>query len=257
MGLLVEIIGVVAAFGLGAFAGNFYHLIVHRLPGGGFRVVLPPSCPSCGRAERRIWMLPVLWYLLLRGRCPRCGFAYRRDLVVLEAASGGVSALLFYYYGPTLGFATSFLFCCFFFLNYVIEFRYGVIVPQLYVPALAAGLALSFLPGPPSPLSALLGGSLTGGVLLLLRRLRRAPTASDLAMDRQLAVLAVAGVFLGWQSALFVLAAGAAVAWLLTRVGRRFVGSDPEPVFAFAVLPVTLLLTFYRPDVVAWYFRIR
>jgi prepilin signal peptidase PulO-like enzyme (type II secretory pathway) len=257
MGTLFQIVGVAAAFFVGAFAGNFYHLVVRRGVGGGFHVTLPPACPSCGRAERRIWMLPLLWYPLLRGRCPGCGFRYRKRLVLLEAAGGGVAALAFYYYGFSFAFATAFAFCFFFLLNYWVDFRYGVVVPQLYLPGLAVGLALSFLPGPPTPVSALVGGILGGGLLLLTRPGRGLFSESARGAERQLACVALAGVFLGWQSVLFVLAAAAVAALVLPLVARRAFGGNAETAFGFAVLAASLALAFYHADITSWYFRIR
>jgi prepilin signal peptidase PulO-like enzyme (type II secretory pathway) len=257
MALAFQILGVATAFLLGAFVGNFYHLLVHRLPGGGFRVVLPPACPSCGRAERRIWMLPLLWYPMLRGRCPACGFRYHKNLLAWEALSGGVSALLFYYYGFSLAFATTFVFCFFFLLNYWVEFRYGALVPQLYFPALGVGLALSLLAGPPSPAGAVAGGLLGGGALLLARPGRGLFGDAERGPERQLAVVALAGVYLGWQSAAFVLAFAGAAAFVVPRVGRRFFGRAPENAFGVAVFAATLVLVFFHGDLAAWYFRIR
>ncbi len=245
------------AFAAGAFAGNFYHLIIHRVAGGGFRVVLPPSCPACGRAERRVWMLPILWYLILRGRCPRCGFAYARRILWQEVAGGAVAALLFYYYGPTLAFFTTFAFCFLFFLNFIVEFRYAALVPQLYVPAAGAGLALSFLPGPPSPVSAAAGGLLGGGLLLLGRLFAPRTAAPEGPAHRQLALVALAGVFLGWQSTVLILATAAAAAWALPKIGRRIVGRDADNCFGLGVLVAVLALAFFHRDITAWYFRIR
>lgn len=252
-----EIAGVVAAFLLGAFAGNFYHLIVHRAAGGGCRVILPPSCPACGRAERRIWMLPVLWFLILRGKCPVCGHPYRRRILWLEIAGGALAALLFYYYGFTLAFAAIFLFCCFFFMNYVVEFRYGLIVPQLYFPALAIGLALSLLPGDPSFANALGGGLVGGGALILTRPFRREGSPADRAAQRHLALISLLGVFLGWPSALFVLAAAAAAAWVLPLVFHRVFKREAENVFSLAVLTSALIMAFFHSDISFWYFRVR
>jgi prepilin signal peptidase PulO-like enzyme (type II secretory pathway) len=257
MARYLQIAGTAAAFFVGAFVGNFYHLIVRRPPGERLRVTLPPACPSCGRAERRIWMLPILWYPLLRGRCPGCGLPYRKNLVVLEAASGTISALVFYYYGFSFAFATTFVFCFFFLLNYWLDLRYGVLLPQLYFPALAAGLALSFLPGPPTPASAAAGGLLGGGFLLVTRPGRALFYGNARGTERQLAVVALAGVFLGWQSALFVLAVAAVAALVFPLIARRTFGAGAETAFGFAVLVATLAMAFYRADITSWYFRIR
>lgn len=257
MGPYLQIAGAAAAFFIGAFVGNFYELIVHRLPGGRFRILLPPACPSCGRAERRIWMLPLLWYLLLRGRCPGCGHRYRKRLLAWEVTSGLIAALLFYYYGVSLALATTFIFCFFFLINFWVDFRYGVLVPRLYFPGLAVGLALSALPGPPTVASSAAGALLGGGLLLAVGPGRALFSESARGTERQLAVVALTGAFLGWQSALFVLAVAAAAVLIISVIGRRVFGPRPENAFGFAVLVATMAMVFYRADITSWYFRVR
>jgi leader peptidase (prepilin peptidase)/N-methyltransferase len=175
----------------------------------------------------------------------------------LELAGGSVSALLFYYYGFTIAFASIFLFCCFFFMNYVVEFRYGLLAPQLYFPALAVGLALSFLPGDPSFPGALAGGLVGGGVLVLTKAFRREESAAEKAAQRQLALISLIGVFLGWPSALFVLSAAAAAAWALPLVAHRLFKREAEDVFSLAVMASALVTAFFHADLAQWYFRVR
>ena len=67
-------IGAVAVVGiLGAVIGSFLNVVIHRLPRGE-SVVHPRSrCPTCGAEIAAYDNVPVLSWLLLRGRCRRCG----------------------------------------------------------------------------------------------------------------------------------------------------------------------------------------
>lgn len=256
MGVVLEIAAEVVVFFAGAFAGNFYHLVVRRRPAGGFTVVLPPACVSCGRAERRIWMLPFLWFAILRGRCPRCGYPFPRRLLIYEAAAGGCAALFFYYYGPTVKFVTTFGLFYFFLLNYVVEFRYMVLVPQLYIPATALGFGASFLPGGISPYSSGAAFAVAAIPAWVFRRYEREGGGAQ-ALSRALFLAGLAGTFLGWQAVVMALAAAAAVTFIWGAVGRRLVRGDAAGVFVFALLPIILILAVYREDILGWYFRFR
>jgi leader peptidase (prepilin peptidase)/N-methyltransferase len=58
---------------LGLAIGSFLNVVIHRVPIG-LSVVSPPSrCPACGAAIRARHNVPVLGWLLLRGRCADCG----------------------------------------------------------------------------------------------------------------------------------------------------------------------------------------
>lgn len=259
MRIAIEIIGTVAFFAAGAFIGNFYHLVLHRLPRGRFQLVLPPSCPACGRSERRIWMLPLLWYIILRGRCAACSARLPSRIFFYELISGAVCAAAFYYYGFGLFLAQTIAFFFFFFVNYVLEFRYGVVLARLYVPAVVTGLALSLLPGPPSPLSSVAGGLLGGGIILATRFAGLDLFRDEPAARRQLYILVLIGVFLGWPSVLVVLGAAGTAAYLLPQVVRlaRKRAPDAEGVFYAAVFVTTITVTLYRGDIIVWFLKTR
>lgn len=67
---------VVAAVGagvLGACVGSFLNVVMWRVPRGE-SVIRPASrCPRCGQALRSFDNVPIVSWLLLRGRCRSCG----------------------------------------------------------------------------------------------------------------------------------------------------------------------------------------
>ncbi len=81
----------VVAFGLvGLVIGSFLSVVVHRVPRGG-SIVRPRSrCPSCGAQLRALDNVPVLSYLLLRGRCRACGARIPPSYLLLELATAGL-----------------------------------------------------------------------------------------------------------------------------------------------------------------------
>jgi leader peptidase (prepilin peptidase)/N-methyltransferase len=258
MRVAVEIIGIVVFFFAGAFIGNFYHLVLRKLPRGRYQLVLPPACPSCGRPERRIWMLPLLWYAVLHGRCANCDARLPFRIFLYELISGAVCALIFYYYGFGLFLVQTIAFFFFFFVNYVIEFRYGVVLARLFVPGVIVGLTLSFLPGPPSPMSSVVGGLLGGAVITGLKLFGGELWHRENEAKRQLYILALVGVFLGWPSVLVVLGTAGAAAYLIPLAGR-LLRKQPnvDGVFYAALFITTVAVTFYRADFVAWFLKIR
>ena len=59
-------------FILGSIFGSFFNVVVHRLPLG-LSLLHPPSrCPACEHPIRWRDNLPVVGWLLLRGRCAKC-----------------------------------------------------------------------------------------------------------------------------------------------------------------------------------------
>jgi leader peptidase (prepilin peptidase)/N-methyltransferase len=62
--------GLSAVFGL--LIGSFLNVVVHRVPAGQSVVSPPSACPACGHTIRRRDNVPVLSWLVLRGRCRDC-----------------------------------------------------------------------------------------------------------------------------------------------------------------------------------------
>jgi leader peptidase (prepilin peptidase)/N-methyltransferase len=83
----------VVALPFGLVVGSFMTVAVHRLPKGE-SVVRPRSrCPACGAEIGARDNVPVLSWLLLRGRCRRCGERISVEYPLLELATAGLVVL--------------------------------------------------------------------------------------------------------------------------------------------------------------------
>lgn len=84
-------------FLFGAFIGSFLNVCIHRLPRNE-SVVLPPSrCYSCGTQVQWYDNLPIISYLILRGRCRWCDAPFSIRYLLLEVLVGGLSALVMWW----------------------------------------------------------------------------------------------------------------------------------------------------------------
>lgn len=83
-----------AAFVFGANVGSFLNVVAHRLPLG-LSVVRPRSrCPACRTPVRAIDNLPVVSWMLLRGRCRGCKGAISWRYPAVEVLFGAVAACI-------------------------------------------------------------------------------------------------------------------------------------------------------------------
>lgn len=80
---------------LGAIAGSFASAAIYRLPREGLSLVSPARsfCPACNRRLRWFDNLPILSYILLRGRCRYCGVSYGPGYLLNELGLAGVFVL--------------------------------------------------------------------------------------------------------------------------------------------------------------------
>lgn len=79
---------------LGVLIGSFLNVVVHRVPVGA-SVVSPPSrCPGCEQPIRARHNVPVLGWLVLRGRCADCGLPISVRYPLVESLTGGLFVLV-------------------------------------------------------------------------------------------------------------------------------------------------------------------
>jgi len=92
---LAEATKVLWVFAVGACVGSLVNVLVYRLPRG-LDVVRPTSrCPSCGTLLTWRENVPILGWLVLRGRCRFCRSSISPEYPAVEASVAGLFALLF------------------------------------------------------------------------------------------------------------------------------------------------------------------
>ncbi|WP_129338925.1 prepilin peptidase [Cellulomonas endophytica] len=79
---------------LGLAVGSFLNVVVWRVPRGESVAHPPSACPACGHAVRPRDNVPVLSWLLLRGRCRDCGVRISRRYPLVEAGTAVLVALV-------------------------------------------------------------------------------------------------------------------------------------------------------------------
>ncbi len=94
----MDLVWLIFLFALGACVGSFLNVVIWRYPRSQ-SVVFPPShCPACGRAIRWSDNIPLVSWLVLRGRCRSCKQRISPRYLLLEAATGLMVAGLYAYY---------------------------------------------------------------------------------------------------------------------------------------------------------------
>jgi leader peptidase (prepilin peptidase) / N-methyltransferase len=91
---VTDAIEILAAALLGALIGSFLNVVAWRLPRGESLLHPGSHCPSCGAPVKPYDNVPVLSWLLLRGRCRSCGAAISPRYPLVELLTAVVFALV-------------------------------------------------------------------------------------------------------------------------------------------------------------------
>lgn len=84
---------------LGLAIGSFLNVVIWRVPRGESVVRPPSTCPQCGAAIRPFDNLPVVSWLVLRGRCRDCGNPISARYPFVEGLTGALFALTAWHFG--------------------------------------------------------------------------------------------------------------------------------------------------------------
>lgn len=239
---------------LGLLLGSFLNVVVWRLPRGE-SVAWPGSrCPACGHAVRPRDNLPLLGWLLLRGRCRDCAAPISPRYPLVEAAGGLAAAAALLAAPSPAAAAAALLLLLALIAVFLIDLDHRLILDVITLPGVALGLLLCPLLGT-ARTDALLGAAggwlVLEGVRLGYRRWRGIEGLGG--GDVKLA--AMLGAWLGWQGVLltFLLGsfAGAALGLAMAARGR----ADRLTALPYGVFlaPAAAAVVFWGRAAWSWY----
>jgi leader peptidase (prepilin peptidase)/N-methyltransferase len=235
----------------GLVAGSFLNVVIVRLPDRRSLVRPRSSCGACGVAIKPYDNVPVLSWLLLRGRCRSCGVGISARYPLVEFGTAALCALVILAKGTDwdawLGIAMVLTLVPVAF----IDLEHRIIPNRILAPAAVAAVAIVAVGNPDRLPEHLIAGAAAGGFLLLA--VLAYPRGMGMG-DVKLA--AVLGLFLGKSVGPAMLAAllsgtlvGAAI---MAQKGAQAGRKTAVPFGPFLALGALVGL-FVGPDVVAWY----
>ncbi len=194
---------------VGLMIGSFLNVCTLRWPEDE-SVVFPGShCPKCGEPIRWYDNVPVLGYVLLRGRCRACREPISLQYPLVELATGIVWAGMFSYAGLSFEALRGTLLLTILFGIALTDARFYIIPDQFSLGGLVLGLGLAFLPGGIDALDALIGAIVGFGLLGSVAVVGRWILKKDAMGLGDIKMMAMVGAFLGWAGVLLTVFLGA------------------------------------------------
>lgn len=198
-------------FAVGLVLGSFLNVVVHRLPRGQSVVTPRSRCPSC---ERRIpWHenIPVVSWVLLRGRCAGCGVRISPRYVAVELLTALLVLAAFWRFGLTAALPVGILVIVLVLALVFIDWEHLLLPDAITLPATFVGLCLSWVSPFAEPAQALLGVLLGAFVIEALNLAYKLWRGHDGMGAGDTKMMMMLGAFLGWRLGLFSLVAGSVV----------------------------------------------
>lgn len=248
----------VLAFAVGAAIGSFLNVCIWRVPAGE-SVVYPPShCPRCDVRIRHRDNIPIISYLLLRGRCHSCGEPISLRYPAVEALTGVMFAVLLFKFGWSPHFVVNALFVAALIVISFIDLDHQIIPDVISLPGIAIGLVLSAVGYGPPLVGSAVGALLGGGILYAVAAGYQLLTGREGMGGGDIKLLAMIGAFLGWRGVLVTLVLGSFTGAVIgiAIIGLRGGGARlPIPFGPFLALGAICAL-FWGDQLTAWYLNL-
>jgi len=146
----------VAAGLVGLILGSFANVCIHRLPKHLSVVWARSACPACGAGVRGYDNIPLLSWLILRGRCRDCRAAIPARYPLVEAATGLLFIAVALRFGPQAGAGVMALFALALLILFFTDLETMLLPDVITLPGVLAGILLA----PWNPLLAHQAGAL-------------------------------------------------------------------------------------------------
>lgn len=205
---------------IGLLVGSFLNVVIHRLPKmmerdwraqcaelneqpeenvSRYNLLVPRSaCPHCGHAIGATENIPILSYLLLRGKCKGCGAAISPRYPIVEAISAILSAYAAWHFGFGMAGIAAIVFVWALIALTFIDFDTQLLPDDITLPLLWLGLLLNLNGAFTSLQNAVVGATLGYLALWSVYWLFKLTTGKEGMGYGDFKLLATIGAWLGW-----------------------------------------------------------
>lgn len=213
------VLTLILLFIAGAAIGSFLNVCIYRLPRHESIIAPGSHCPVCDMPVAWYDNIPLVSYLLLRGKCRRCGAGIAIRYPLVELLTAVLFVLAGWHFGATADLLPALLLIPALIVIFFIDLEYYIIPNVVVLPVAVIGLGAMIALEPDRWLSLLAAGLISGALFFLVALIM--PRGMGMG-DVKMAVML--GFFLGRSVivALFVgFLLGAIVGLVLIAAGRK------------------------------------
>jgi len=202
---MIEIITGFIIFTIGLVIGSFSNVCIYRIPRNESLVWPGSHCPKCSKPIKFYDNIPLISYIILKGKCRNCGEPIPLQYPIVELATGLFYLALYLFYGLQLIALVYMMLCSVLIIISFIDLKVEIIPDTISLPFIVIGFVLSFFLRNINPLDSMLGIITGGGSLLLVAIFGSKLFKKEAMGGGDIKLAAMIGAFFGWKLTLLSL----------------------------------------------------
>lgn len=248
-------IEIILIFSLGLIVGSFSNVCIYRIPRNE-SVIYPAShCPKCRTKIKPIDNIPLLSYILLKGRCRNCGSKISIQYPVVEFLTGLIYLIIYLIYGLSIQSLVYIILSSALIIIAFIDLQEQIIPDVISLPGIVVGLILSFIVPYISFINSALGALVGGGIILIIAWVGSIIFKKEAMGGGDVKLTAMIGAFLGWRYTIislflgFFLGALTGIILIIAKIKKR---EDAIPFGPFIALG-SIITLLWGEKILLWY----
>ena len=248
-------INVVLIFILGLIVGSFSNVCIYRIPKNESIVYPASHCPKCHSPIKPVDNIPLLSYILLKGRCRNCKSKISIQYPIVEFLTGLTYLIIYLTYGLSIQSLIYIILSSALIIIAFIDLNEQIVPDVISLPGIVIGFILSFFVPYISFINSGLGVIVGGGTILIIGLGGSVIFKKEAMGGGDVKLAAMIGAFLGWRFIIislflgFFLGALAGIILIMSKIKSR---EDVVPFGPFIILGsfITLL---WGEKIISWY----
>ena len=245
----------IGVFIIGCIFGSFSNVCIFRLPNNKKISKGRSFCINCKKEINWFDNLPLLSFVILKGKCRYCNNSISFQYFLVELIAGLSFIYIYHFFGFSITSVLLATLSIFFIIIFFIDLKHYIIPNELTFPLMAIGFLKSFVPNLnqtifPNYINSLIGGIIGYGIIWLIILLYKKIRNKDGMGLGDAKLLAVIGFWFGWISIPFVIFLSSVIALIivipdLLKKSKKLSSQIP---FGPYIIIATLIFIVFRDD---------
>jgi len=248
-------INVILIFILGLIVGSFSNVCIYRIPRNESIIYPASHCPKCCSKIKPVDNIPLLSFILLKGRCRNCKTKISVQYPIVEFLTGLIYLIIYLIYGLSIQTLIYIILSSALIIIAFIDLNEQIVPDAISLPGIVIGFILSFFVYYISFVDSVLGIFVGGGIILIIGLTGLVIFKKEAMGGGDVKLAAMIGAFLGWRYIVislflgFFLGALTGICLIIAKIKSR---EDVVPFGPFIVLGsfITLL---WGEKIISWY----